>query len=109
MRVTLEGWANFYVIVGGSAGALTGLMFVVIALTREQLRRAPPHALRSFATPTIVHFTTVLSLAALLSMPRLTRASVGWILLGVGGFSIEYIAVIIRRARTLEYNADLED
>ena len=54
-----------------SAGALTGLMFVVIALTREQLRRAPPHALRSFATPTIVHFTTVLSLAALLSNPRL--------------------------------------
>ena len=28
----LEGWKNFYVIVGSSAGALIGLQFVVITL-----------------------------------------------------------------------------
>ena len=29
---TLKGWGEFYVIVGAAAAALTGLMFVVIAL-----------------------------------------------------------------------------
>jgi hypothetical protein len=31
----LEGWANFYVTVGSSAGAPMGLQFVVIALARS--------------------------------------------------------------------------
>ena len=31
----IAGWDSFYVIIGSSAAALTGLMFVVIALTGE--------------------------------------------------------------------------
>jgi len=31
----LDGWENFYVIVGSSAGALIGLQFVVLALIAE--------------------------------------------------------------------------
>ena len=31
----LAGWANFYVIIGSSAGALTGLQFVVMTLIAE--------------------------------------------------------------------------
>ncbi|MFZ1072124.1 MAG: hypothetical protein WAO21_01690 [Verrucomicrobiia bacterium] len=31
----LDGWENFYVIVGSSAGALIGLQFVVITLIKE--------------------------------------------------------------------------
>ncbi len=31
----LTPWANYYVIVGSSAGALTGLQFVVIALLAD--------------------------------------------------------------------------
>ena len=38
-----EGWENFYLIVGPSAGALIGLMFVVVTLTagreRDQTER----------------------------------------------------------------------
>jgi len=57
----LEAWANYYVIVGSSAGGLTGLTFVVIALV------ADAHAvrltgLRAFITPTIVHFVTSLGI-----------------------------------------------
>lgn len=32
---SLKAWESFYVIVGSSAGALTGLQFVVIALIAE--------------------------------------------------------------------------
>ena len=108
--MTLAGWENFYVIVGSAAGALTGLMFVVIALTRDLQRSSTPHARRSFATPTIVHFTTALSLAAVLSMPRLTRGALGAILLTVGALSLAYVGWIFYHQRRIEvYQPDLED
>jgi hypothetical protein len=59
----LAGWENFYVIVGSSAGALIGLQFVVMALIAGMPR--PPGAAQAggaFATPTVVHFATVLLL-----------------------------------------------
>ena len=34
----LDGWENFYVIVGSSAGALIGLQFVVLALIPGKVR-----------------------------------------------------------------------
>src|SRR5438876_4968654 len=106
-------WQNFYVIMGSSAGALTGLMFVVIVLTRDfqtSGSAGTSHARRSFATPTIVHFTTVLSLAGVFSMPGLTRGAVGVILIIGGVGLVAYVASITRRARRLSvYQADLED
>jgi len=69
----LAGWGNFFVIVGSSAGALIGLQFVVMALvadvsstvSEQQQRQAG----QAFATPTIVHFGTVLLLSAVLTAP----------------------------------------
>ena len=66
----LAEWESFYVIVGSSAAALTGLMFVVIALNSEARTEAGPTALRAFATPIIVHFGAVLLISALLSTPE---------------------------------------
>src|SRR5438046_1395489 len=67
----LAGWENFYVIIGSSAGGLTGLTFVVIALIRDAAR-VHPAGLHAFVTPTIVHFGAALALAAYLSMPHQT-------------------------------------
>jgi hypothetical protein len=62
-------WSNFYVIIGSSAGTLTGLTFVTITLLagrREGIRR---EGLNAFTTPTVVHFAAVLFTAAILSVP----------------------------------------
>jgi hypothetical protein len=82
----LAGWDNFYVIVGSSAGGLTGLTFVVIALIRDSARGVRPTGLGAFVTPTIVHLCGVLALAAFMSMPhqRPATLSVG---LGLGGLA----------------------
>ncbi|HEX9500549.1 MAG TPA: hypothetical protein VGA10_02735, partial [Thermoanaerobaculia bacterium] len=69
MSSTLSGWDNFYVIVGSSAAALTGLQFVVIALTSEIRSAASTSTLGAFATPTIVHFCAVLLIAAVITTP----------------------------------------
>jgi len=81
----LAGWDNFYVIVGSSAGGLTGLTFVVIALAGEA-RRVASQGLKLFVTPTIVHFAGVLALSAFMSVPHqgLLSLSAG---LAIGGLA----------------------
>ena len=91
----LTGWENFYVIVGSSAGGLSGLTVVVIALIHDA-QRVRPTGLRAFVTPTIVHFGGVLALAAFLSMPHqhVLTLSLG---LGIGGLAgLTYSALIVR-------------
>ncbi|HLK32996.1 MAG TPA: hypothetical protein VKT29_07890 [Terriglobales bacterium] len=46
----LTDWANFYVIVGSSAGALTGLQFVVIALIAQRQAAGSMLEIRAFGT-----------------------------------------------------------
>jgi hypothetical protein len=83
----LAGWDNFYVIIGSSAGGLTGLTFVVIVLIRESKQGVRPMGLGAFVTPTIVHFCGVLALAAFMSMPHQSAVtlSVGLALGGLAG------------------------
>lgn len=84
----LADWANFYVITGSAAAGLTGLTFVVIALASEA-GRVNAVALNTFITPTIVHFGTVLALAAFMCVPHQTALSmtVGLALAGVCGLA----------------------
>src|SRR5256714_6175081 len=60
-------WENFYVIVGSSAAALTGLQFVVVVLGAEARSIGPE--VGAFGTPTVVHFCATLLISAILSVP----------------------------------------
>ena len=73
----LSSWESFYVIVGSSAAALTGLQFVVIVLAAELGAVGSGSGTRAFGTPTIVHFCTVLLLSAVLSAPWPSLAYAG--------------------------------
>ncbi|HKO17038.1 MAG TPA: hypothetical protein VJU87_12425 [Gemmatimonadaceae bacterium] len=95
----LAHWESFYVIVGSSAGALTGLQFVVIALVADVKMRSSSTQIDAFATPTIVHFGAALFLAAALSVPWGSLAPLA-VLLGVAGVAgLAYTWIVIRRAR----------
>src|SRR4030095_13116914 len=99
----LEGWQNFYVIVGSSAGALIGLQFVVLTLIAQ---RPPVRGVRAaeasaaFATPSVVHFAVVLLLSAMVSAPWRGIGVVAflWAIVGVSG--LVYGAITARRLRT---------
>ena len=65
----LAGWDSFYVIVGSAAGALIGLQFVVVTLIADRPHLHVAEAGAAFATPTVVHFGTVLLLSTLLRAP----------------------------------------
>ena len=96
---SLNGWENFGIIVGSSAGALIGLQFVVITLI-DRAPRSSAEAGAAFATPSVVHFGAVLLLSAIVSVPwnGMTAPSVLWGLAGICGFV--YAAVVTRRMRT---------
>jgi len=99
LRSPLAAWESFYVIVGSSGAALTGLQFVVIALIANSKRETTTREIQAFGTPTIVHFGAVLLVSAILSAPwrSLTNASIA---LGAGSlFGLIYSLIIIRRAR----------
>jgi hypothetical protein len=106
----LTAWENFYVIVGSSAGALTGLMFVVITLIARTQERRSSEAVASFSTPNVVHFCAVLLIAALLSAPWPALAPVS-LLLGLAGLGgVTYVGIVVRRARRqTDYTPVLED
>jgi len=98
---TLAGWENFYVIVGSSAGALIGLQFVVMALIAN-MPRGPnaAQAGNAFATPTVVHFGTVLLLSAVLSAPWNGIGSAVGLWGCVGLLGTAYEIIVARRMRT---------
>src|SRR3989442_13195803 len=60
-------WESFYVIIGSSAAALTGLQFVGVVLGAEARSLGPE--VGAFGTPTVVHFCAVLLMSAILSVP----------------------------------------
>lgn len=107
----LAGWENFYVIVGSSAGALIGLQFVVITLIANRpVAKDEGQAGNAFATPTVVHFSTVLLLSAVGCAPWAGIGPVAliWNFLGVAGIVYEFI--VVRRMRTQSlYKPVLED
>ena len=70
----LDGWNNFYVIVGSSAAGLTGLTFVVIALASDA-HVVRLSGLRTFITPVVMHFGWALWISALLCIPGQTAIS----------------------------------
>jgi len=95
----LAGWESYYVIVGSSAAALTGLQFVVIALVNDVRPRSSNETIDAFATPTIVHFCLALLIAAVLSAPWRTLASPALALGAIGLGGVLYEAIVILRAR----------
>src|SRR6266403_3669421 len=98
-RSPLATWESFYVIVGSSGAALTGLQFVSIAIIAESRRRSTLREISAFGTPTIVHFCGVLLVSALVSAPwhGLTRLAFALGACAVAG--VVYGLITVKRAR----------
>src|SRR5207237_7414102 len=92
-------WDSFYLIIGGAAGALIGLQFVVLTLIADRSRRVSPAAGRAFSTPTVLHFSVVLFLSAFIRAPwpSITPSSVIGALVGAGG--VAYVIKTVREFR----------
>ena len=100
MASPLDAWENFYIIVASSAGALTGLQFVVITLVAEirPVSGSGAPEIAAFGTPNVVHFCAVLLLGAILSAPWTGLSGVVLAIGAMGLAGVVYVAIVIRRA-----------
>jgi hypothetical protein len=106
----LHAWETFYVIVGSSAAALTGLQFVVIALGDRSRNPGSPETVAAFGTPTVIHFCSVLTLAAIVAVPGHTPGSLAFCLALAGALGVAYaLATAIRARRQTGYEPVFED
>jgi hypothetical protein len=106
----LKAWESFYVIIGSTAGALTGLQFVVMTLIGEGGGAGRKDALAAFGSPNVVHFCAALLVAAVLSAPWTAMWQAGDAVAACGVLGFVYAIVVTRRAhRQQGYEPVLED
>jgi hypothetical protein len=106
----LARWANFYVIVGSSAGALTGLQFVVIALIAQSGGATNRREIRAFGTPTVIHFCAALVISVVMNIPWVALSHLSTCIgaLALTG-SIYSLTVIVHARKATGYRPDAED
>src|SRR5262245_8542956 len=103
MKDLTSEWTDFFVTAGGAAAALTGLLFVAVALRPREIRHSPLMVGR--ARSAFYAFATVL-IAALIALAGTSAKWVGLLvtLVAVGGFALSLpFTVAAMRARTLNY------
>jgi hypothetical protein len=88
-----EGWENFYLIVGPSAAALIGLMFVVVTLTAGRERDQTERGKHLYTSPIVWHLAVVLVLSGAAVAPTIHPQLFG---IASGGLAVLGIAMAVR-------------
>ncbi len=90
-----EKWETFYLMVGSSAAALIGLLFVVVTLNAESNAATREAGSHTFLTPIVFHFAMVFLVSTLALMPDVDTAimAVGVAAIGVAGLLFVGIAL----------------
>src|SRR5579862_8035420 len=90
-----EGWDSFYLLIGGAAGGLIGLLFIVVTLIRGGDVGSKLRGASVFMTPTVAHLAMVLTLSAAATAPGLSAAEAG------GVFGVCALACLLFTGRAL--------
>jgi hypothetical protein len=71
-----HGWENFFYLIGSAAGALIGIMFIVITLAAGHEPRRVSRGAPVYVTPIVFHFAVVLVVSAISEVSALTSMAV---------------------------------
>src|SRR5205809_5723575 len=93
--MAFEGWENYYLMVGSAAGALIGLMFVVVTLTAGRDRDQVDRGKRLYTSPIVWHLAVILVLSGAAAIPTMT---VKFFAVCAGGLALLGIAMGCRSA-----------
>ena len=93
----LAAWETFYLVVGTSAGALVGVMFIVATLTAEITLDQINRGTTIYQNPTVFHFGVIVAVSAMALVPEhllpIVAALTG--LIAIGG--LVYAGVTLKR------------
>jgi hypothetical protein len=94
---SLEHWHNFYALTGESAATLVGLMFVAVSIGAGVFTHDNQVGTRAFFSPTVVHFSEILIVSLIATLPDETWSWCAGLLIITGGVGLGYCAWIWRR------------
>ncbi len=84
----VEGWHDFYIMVGTAAATLLGLLFVSLSLNADAIARDENADLRVLAAETFTSLLAVLMFAVLFLIPDQGPQGLGLPLFGIGVFGL---------------------
>ena len=93
----LRKWRDFYALIGTASATLVALMFVAASIGAGVFTREHQAGIRSFLSPTVVHFSTVLIICLIATIPTETWAVLGVLLTCAGVIGLAYSGWIWRR------------
>jgi hypothetical protein len=97
----VEGWHDFYLMIGTAAATLVGLLFVSLSLNVDAITRPENADLRVLAAQTFTGFLNVVMLAVLFLIPHQGPNGLGLPLLGVSGYGLyETVGRFFKTRRT---------
>ena len=102
-------WQNYYTLLGEVSATLTGLMFVAASLGARLIDRASGPKVQTFMTPTVVYFSLVLLLSALMNAPVQTRLSLIVQFAAAGLFGCGYSLSHLPRLHQFQHEGSLNN
>ena len=90
----LEGWHEFYAVLGTGSAALVALLFVAVSVGASALTPARASATRTFMSPVVFHYTNILFLSLIALIPTQTPTIFGLIIGIAAAASFVYSTVI---------------
>ncbi len=106
-----EAWETFYLLIGTSAAALVGVMFIVTTLTAEIATDQVDRGITVYQNPIVFHLGAIVTASALAVMPDGLIGVIAVLLIALAIAGIVYSVLTLRR--TLEryefYQSTLAD
>jgi hypothetical protein len=111
MADRLHDWHDFYLLIGTASATLIGLMFVAASVGARFFDVERETASRAFLTPTVLHFSAVLTTCLFATAPPHRGPPLGVFLLVGGTVGMGYVCRlwIIMHRRGLTKSIDLAD
>ena len=94
---SLEHWHDFYTLTGSASATLVGLMFVAVSISDGAFSRQDQMGIRAFLSPTVVHFSAILIVCLISTLPDETWKWCALLLIITGGVGLAYCVWIWRR------------
>jgi hypothetical protein len=107
----LREWHDTYLLLGSASATLIGLLFVAASVGASYFTKDKHPGLRSFLSPSVVHFTCVFAACLIAISPLRSWLLLGCLIGGDGLFGVVYAGTVLRRMMQhgLIAGIDLED
>jgi hypothetical protein len=101
----LDGWHEFYALLGTAAAALVALLFVAVSVGAIVMTPERAGGTRTFMSPVVFHYSNILFLSLVIMIPGQTAKLLGWILVVASTGSLIYSIFVF----VLVFRSDMAD